>query len=92
MIIVRNGRAVLDESLSDLRRAWGEASSAIARARDNPLCADEEAARDFDSDPGLFSRINFNPIAKYRRAFYCGREFVRASPFCASREQTAIAN
>ena len=72
MIIVRNGRAVLDESLSDLRRAWGEASSAIARARDNPLCADEEAARDFDSDPGLFSRINFNPSQNIAAPFIAG--------------------
>ena len=41
---VRVGDSVLDESWSDLRRAWSETSYQMRRLRDDPQCAEEEFA------------------------------------------------
>lgn len=56
------GRAVLDESLRDLGRAWDEVSWRISRLRDNPACADaEHEAFADEADNGLIVAPTFNP-------------------------------
>jgi phosphoribosylformylglycinamidine synthase len=59
---VRCGDAVLDESWSDLRRAWSQTSYRMRRLRDDPQCAEEELAALLDeSDPGLSVQLSFDP-------------------------------
>jgi phosphoribosylformylglycinamidine synthase len=59
---IRAGDALLDESWSELRRAWSETSYRMRRLRDDPLCADEEFAAQIDAtDPGLSQRLSFDP-------------------------------
>ncbi len=58
---LRCGSMVLDESWSDLRRAWSETSYQMRRLRDDPQCADEEfAALADERDPGLTVRLTFD--------------------------------
>ncbi len=55
------GSAVLDESRSDLQRAWARTGFEIARLRDNPLCAEQEFAVHADvGDPGLSYTLSFD--------------------------------
>jgi phosphoribosylformylglycinamidine synthase len=55
-------RTVLDESWSDLRRAWSETSYHMRRLRDDPQCAEEElAAQVAMHDPGLTVALTFDP-------------------------------
>jgi phosphoribosylformylglycinamidine synthase len=55
------GRAVLDESLTELRRAWSETSFHMRRLRDDPDCAAEELAAALEvDDPGLQWRLSFD--------------------------------
>ena len=62
-VTVRCGATmVLDESRSDLHRAWSATTHAMQRMRDNPLAADEEYARLLDDDePGLVPKLTFDP-------------------------------
>ncbi|HKZ73512.1 MAG TPA: phosphoribosylformylglycinamidine synthase [Steroidobacteraceae bacterium] len=56
------GDARLDESWSDLRRAWSETSYRLRSLRDDPACAEEELAAQTDvRDPGLAVRLTFDP-------------------------------
>lgn len=53
---------ILNETLSDLRAAWGETSYQIQRLRDNPSCADQEyELLKSESDPGLQCELTFDP-------------------------------
>jgi phosphoribosylformylglycinamidine synthase len=55
------GRALLDESRTDLRRAWSETSFRMRELRDDPDCAREEfAALADESDPGLHAHVTFD--------------------------------
>ncbi|MCK7594570.1 phosphoribosylformylglycinamidine synthase [Pseudomarimonas salicorniae] len=56
------GRTLAEWSWNDLFSAWWEVSHAIARLRDNPLCADSEREwrSEFD-DPGLVPALGFDP-------------------------------
>jgi len=56
------GKAVLQETLRDLRAAWSATSHQMRRLRDDPECADEELAAQLDdSDRGLSWQLQFNP-------------------------------
>jgi phosphoribosylformylglycinamidine synthase len=60
-VTLRSGASVLDESWSELRRAWSETSWRLRRMRDEPQCADEEyAAQTAAADPGLSVRLSFD--------------------------------
>jgi phosphoribosylformylglycinamidine synthase len=60
--LVHAGKAVLDESRTDLQSAWARTSYEIARLRDNPTCAAQEFAAHSDaSDPGLSYTLAFDP-------------------------------
>ena len=56
--IYRAGKTLFCENTNDLRRAWQETDGEICRRRDNPACAQEEQARDYENDGGLFVRAN----------------------------------
>ncbi len=58
---VRQGGVVLlEESLVELRRSWSRVTHQMARLRDNPICADQEAAARLDwTDPGLNPKVPF---------------------------------
>jgi phosphoribosylformylglycinamidine synthase len=57
-----DGNPVLDESRTDLHRAWSETSYRMQALRDNPDCAKQqyESAAD-PTDPGLQAKLTFNP-------------------------------
>jgi phosphoribosylformylglycinamidine synthase len=58
---IRAGKAVIDESWTDLRAAWSRTSFEMRRLRDDPDCASEEFATVCDaSDPGLQERLTFD--------------------------------
>jgi phosphoribosylformylglycinamidine synthase len=58
---IRRGEQVLDESWSELRRAWSATSYHMRRLRDDPQCAQEEFAAVCDeSDPGLSQQLSFD--------------------------------
>jgi phosphoribosylformylglycinamidine synthase len=59
-----SGRAVLDESRTDLHRAWSETSFRMMQLRDNPRCAQEQYETVTDpQNPGLSVRLSFDPAA-----------------------------
>jgi phosphoribosylformylglycinamidine synthase len=58
--IRRANRLLLDESRSDLHRAWSATTHAMQRLRDNPQAADDEYARIPDDDPGLVPHLTFD--------------------------------
>ena len=59
---VRSGTARIEETWSDLRRAWSETSWRMRRLRDEPKCADEEfAAQSAEADAGLTVELSFDP-------------------------------
>ncbi|MGH8143533.1 MAG: phosphoribosylformylglycinamidine synthase [Steroidobacteraceae bacterium] len=59
---IRAGGASIDESWTDLRRAWSETSYRMRALRDDPRCAEEEFAAVLDvSDPGLSQQLSFDP-------------------------------
>jgi phosphoribosylformylglycinamidine synthase len=61
-VTVRCGATmVLDESRSDLHRAWSATTHAMQRMRDNPRAADEEYTRLGDDEPGLVPKLTFDP-------------------------------
>ena len=58
------GQPVIDESRTNLRKAWSETTSRLQAMRDNPGCAAEEYARATDpADPGLSARLTFDADA-----------------------------
>jgi phosphoribosylformylglycinamidine synthase len=58
----RDARAVFSRPRVELQQAWSEVSWRIARLRDNPDCADQEAARLTDAaDTGLHCHLTFDP-------------------------------
>ncbi|HTT00751.1 MAG TPA: phosphoribosylformylglycinamidine synthase [Steroidobacteraceae bacterium] len=59
---VHVGEERLDESWTDLRRAWSETSFHMRRLRDDPQCAEEElTAQTAADDPGLTVQLCFDP-------------------------------
>ena len=61
-IVIRNQAGiVLEQTRTDLQRAWQETSHAIQRLRDNPACADSEFALIGDNDrSALFADVKFD--------------------------------
>ena len=58
----RDARAVFSRPRVELQQAWSEVSWRIARLRDNPDCADQEAGRLTDTtDTGLHCHLTFDP-------------------------------
>jgi len=58
------GVVVLNESRTELRRAWSQTSYRMAELRDNPQCAREQYDTATDpNDPGLNVRLTFEPDA-----------------------------
>ena len=56
-----DGQLVLDESRTDLHRAWSETSYRMQSLRDNPDCAREQFDAVLDpADPGLSVKLGFN--------------------------------
>ena len=56
-----NGQLVLDESRTDLHRAWSETSYRMQSLRDNPDCAREQFDAVLDpADPGMSVKLGFN--------------------------------
>lgn len=61
LTIKANDTEVAKLARVDLQKAWTEVSWQIARARDNPACADSEFARiERAEDTGLFAKTTFN--------------------------------
>jgi phosphoribosylformylglycinamidine synthase len=59
--VFHNGTKVLEEPLTDLRRAWSETSHLIQKMRDNPVSADAELAKQLnESDPGLHVKLSYD--------------------------------
>jgi phosphoribosylformylglycinamidine synthase len=57
-----NNEPVLNESRTDLHRAWSETSYRMQTLRDNPDCAREQFESVLDSsDPGLSVRLTYTP-------------------------------
>ena len=57
-----NGATVLDESRTDLHRAWSETTYRMQQLRDNPDCAQQEYDRIADAaDPGISPQLGFDP-------------------------------
>jgi phosphoribosylformylglycinamidine synthase len=55
------GRTLLDESRTDLRRAWSETSFRMRELRDDPDCAREEyGALSDEGDPGLHAHTTYD--------------------------------
>jgi len=56
------GKSVLDETRTQLRRAWSETSFRMQELRDNPACAAEQFESTTDPhDPGLNAHLTFDP-------------------------------
>ena len=62
-IVIRAAEAtLLDESRTDLRRAWSETSFRMVELRDHPQCAREQFESVLDpADPGLNATLTFDP-------------------------------
>lgn len=61
-VVIRASNAVLlEESRTELRRAWSETSYRMTELRDNPQCAHEQFATAVDAqDPGLHVHLSFD--------------------------------
>ena len=58
----QGGRVLLDEDVMALRAGWSRVSLEMQKLRDNPRGAEEEFAAKCDpADPGLSSRLTFDP-------------------------------
>ena len=78
--IRQDGRELLSESVTELRRAWSETSFRLRELRDDPECAREEFAALADADdPGLSAQLNFDPAEDV------------AAPFIARGARPAVA-
>jgi len=61
-VVIRDGdTVVVDDERSRLQALWSRTSFEIQSLRDNPACAQEEFARVTDDDPGLNSKLTFDP-------------------------------
>jgi phosphoribosylformylglycinamidine synthase len=61
VVIRACGALVLDETRTELRRAWSETSFRMTELRDNPQCAREQYESVLDpEDPGLHARLTFD--------------------------------
>lgn len=59
--IQAGSQSLLDESRTDLHRAWSETSFRMTQLRDNPACAQEQFATVTDpANPGLNARLSFD--------------------------------
>ena len=70
LIIKHRGQEILNETRTDLQRAWSETSYRLQRLRDNPACADSEhLLLSYSKSAGLYARLSFdveqNPAAPY---------------------------
>jgi phosphoribosylformylglycinamidine synthase len=62
LIIKHRGQEILNETRTDLQRAWSETSYRMQRLRDNPACADSEHLLLSNSkSQGLFANLSFDP-------------------------------
>jgi phosphoribosylformylglycinamidine synthase len=62
LLIVRDNKAVYQESRVNLQRTWSETSYRLQRLRDNPECADQEFENIVqDDNPGLSAKLTFEP-------------------------------
>ncbi|MFP5409386.1 MAG: phosphoribosylformylglycinamidine synthase [Gammaproteobacteria bacterium] len=78
--VLRRERVILDETRTDLQRAWARTSYEMAKLRDNPACAEQEYAAHADAaDPGL----------RYVLSFDANDDI--AAPFIASGKRPRIA-
>ena len=60
--ISAGSQSLLDESRTDLHRAWSETSFRMTQLRDNPQCAQEQFATVTDpKNPGLSAQLSFDP-------------------------------
>jgi phosphoribosylformylglycinamidine synthase len=60
--VVRHGALLIDETRTDLHRAWSSTTHALQVLRDHPESAEQEYARILDvADPGISPRLTFNP-------------------------------
>jgi phosphoribosylformylglycinamidine synthase len=71
--IQRGGRTLAEWGWNELFSAWWETTHAIARLRDNPLCADSEREQrgEFD-DPGLVPALAFDPAEDIAAPYIAG--------------------
>ncbi len=53
-------RVIYDDRRAVLQRAWSETTVQMQALRDDPQCAQEEAARIADADPGLSVHLSFD--------------------------------
>ncbi|TDR73035.1 phosphoribosylformylglycinamidine synthase [Paludibacterium purpuratum] len=70
LIVKHRGQELLNESRTDLQRAWSETSYRLQRLRDNPACADSEHLLLSNSKSrGLYAELSFDvhedPAAPY---------------------------
>jgi phosphoribosylformylglycinamidine synthase len=70
LIVKHRGQEVLNETRTDLQRAWSDTSYRLQRLRDNPACADSEHLLLSNSKSrGLFANLSFdvheNPAAPF---------------------------
>lgn len=62
LIIRHEGEELLNETRTDLQRAWTDTSYRMQRLRDNPACADSEYLLLSDNKSrGLFAELSFDP-------------------------------
>ena len=88
----RGGNAiVLDETRTELRRAWSETSYRMMELRDNPQCAREQYASACRRRTirVCTSRLTFDLNAGHRGAVHRDGRAARRSRSCASRASTA---
>jgi phosphoribosylformylglycinamidine synthase len=73
-IRIRSGGVIVNESRTDLRRAWSETGFRLIELRDNPQCAREQFELATDaSDAGLNAALTFDPQEDIA-APYIGRD------------------
>ena len=70
---------LIDSRRAALQSLWAETSHAIARARDNADCADQEFAAVQNVDPGLSAKLSFD----------CNEDI--AAPFIATAQRPRVA-
>ena len=70
LTIAADGAPIFSASRMELHRAWSETTFHMQRQRDNPQCAQQEYDRILDAgDPGITSRLTFDPAADIAAPF-----------------------
>ncbi|MFU8814241.1 MAG: phosphoribosylformylglycinamidine synthase [Pseudomonadales bacterium] len=59
--ISHGDRSVMEASRAELQQLWAATSHRMQRLRDDPSCADQEYALIAADDPGMTSRLTFDP-------------------------------